>query len=79
MLGKPASTVPAEVADTLVKAVMSAPDELLMNISPVFKYKPEPKKDSFDSFVCEECGEMTIMEYDRIKGDKTVCIDCAAK
>lgn len=79
MIGKPASIVPAEVVDPLVDNVMNAPDEKLLNISPVFDYKLEPKKDSFDSFVCEECDEMTVMEYGRIKGDKKVCQDCAVK
>ena len=79
MLGKPASTVPAEIVDPLVTSVMNAPDDKLLNISSTFEYKLEPKKDSFDGFVCEECGEMTVMEYGRIKGDKKVCIDCAAK
>ena len=46
---------------------------------PIFEYKLEPKIDSFDGFVCEECGEMTVMEYGRIKGDKKVCIDCSKK
>jgi formylmethanofuran dehydrogenase subunit E len=78
MLGKPASTVPVDVVDPLVNGVMNAPDDKLLNISEVFEYKLEPKKDSFDGFVCEECGEMTVMEYGRIKGDKKVCIDCAA-
>ncbi len=79
MLGKPASIVPAEIVDPLVKNVMGAPDEMLLSVSPIFDYKLEPKKDSFDGFVCEECGEMTVMEYGRIKGDKKVCMDCAAK
>jgi formylmethanofuran dehydrogenase subunit E len=79
MLGKPASIIPAEIVDPLVNNVMNAPNEMLLNISPVFEYKLEPKKDSFDGFVCEECGEMTVMEYGRIKGDKKVCMDCAAK
>jgi len=79
MLGKPASIVPSEIVDPLVNNVMNAPAEMLINVSPVFDYKLEPKKDSFDGFVCEECGEMTVMEYGRIKGDKKVCIDCAAK
>ncbi len=79
MLGKPASIVPAEVVDPLINGVMNAPAEMLMNISEVFDYKLEPKKDSFDGFVCEECGEMTVQEYGRIKGDKKVCMDCAAK
>ncbi|MDZ7634386.1 MAG: FmdE family protein [Bacteroidales bacterium] len=79
MLGKPASTVPDEIVNKLVDGVMNAPDDQLINISPVFQYNLEPKKDSFDGFVCDECGEMTVMEYGRIKGDKKVCIDCAAK
>ena len=79
MLGKPASIVPAEIVDPLVNGVMNAPAEMLLNISPVFDYKLEPKKDSFDGFVCDECGEMTVMEYGRIKGEKKVCMDCAAK
>jgi formylmethanofuran dehydrogenase subunit E len=79
MVGKPASTVPAEVVDPLVISVMSAPDEKLVSVSPIFEYKLEPKKDSFNGFVCEECGEMTVTEYGRIKGDKKVCIDCLNK
>jgi formylmethanofuran dehydrogenase subunit E len=51
----------------------------LINISEVFDYKLEPHKDSFDGFVCEDCGEMTVEEYGRLKSGKQVCIDCAAK
>ena len=79
MLGKPASIVPAEVVDPLIDGVMNAPVDMLLSVSPIFDYKLEPKKDSFDGFVCEECGEMTVMEYGCIKGDKKVCIDCASK
>jgi formylmethanofuran dehydrogenase subunit E len=77
--GIPASLVPAEIVDPLVEGVMSASDDALLNISPIFHYDLAPKKDSYNGFVCEECGEMTVMEYGRIKGDKKVCIDCAAK
>lgn len=77
--GIPASQVPEEIVHPLVDGVMNAPDEMLLNISPVFDYKLEPHTDSFDGFVCEACGEMTVMQYGRIKGDKKVCIDCAAK
>lgn len=79
MLEKPASIVPAEIINPLVKTVMNAPTEMLLNISPIFEYKLEPKKDSFDGFVCEAWGEMTVMEYGRITGDKKVCMDCAVK
>jgi formylmethanofuran dehydrogenase subunit E len=77
--GIPASKVPDEVVDPLVTNVMGAPEEKLINISEVFVYKLNEHQHSFNSFVCEECGEMTVMEYGRIKGDKKVCIDCAAK
>ena len=50
MLGKPASTVPAEIVDPLVNGVMNAPDEMLLNVSSIFENKLEPKKDSFDGF-----------------------------
>ena len=77
--GIPASLVPAAIVDPLVTNVMNAPDDKLITVSPVFDYTLEPRKDSFDGFVCDECAEMTVMEYGRIKGDKKVCIDCAAK
>ncbi|MDI3527708.1 MAG: hypothetical protein PWR03_1891 [Tenuifilum sp.] len=77
--GIPASKVPDEVVEPLVLNVMNAPDEKLINISEVFQYDLKELPHSFNSFVCEECGEMTVMEYGRIKGDKKVCQDCASK
>ncbi len=77
--GIPASKVPDTVVDPLVLNVMNAPDEKLINISEVFQFDLKEHAHSFNSFVCEECGEMTVMEYGRIKGDKKVCIDCASK
>jgi formylmethanofuran dehydrogenase subunit E len=77
--GIPASKVPAEVVDPLIAKVMNAPTEMLLNISEVFGYNLEPHTDSFNGFVCEDCNEMTVEEYGRIKGDKKVCIDCATK
>ncbi|MDZ7778011.1 MAG: TraR/DksA C4-type zinc finger protein [Bacteroidales bacterium] len=59
--------------------VMNAPDDKIMDISDVFEYQWNEPPHTFNGFVCEECGEMTVMEYGRIKGDKKVCIDCAAK
>ncbi len=77
--GIPASKVPDEVVEPLVQKVMGAPEEMIMNISDVFEYKLDEAPHSFSSFVCEGCGEMTVMEYGRIKDDKKVCQDCAAK
>jgi len=78
-VGIPASHVPDDVVDPLVEKVMGMQDDQLLNISEVFDYDFEETPHSFNSFVCEECGEMTVMEYGRIKGDKKVCMDCAAK
>ncbi len=76
--GVPASVVPPHVVDPLVEKVMGAPDEMILNISEVFAHEHKDPRHSFDGFVCEECGEMVVTQYGRIKGDKKVCIDCAA-
>lgn len=77
--GIPASKVPDETVEPLVKNVMNAPADKILIVSEVFDYDLKEHPHSFNSFVCEECGEMTVMEYGRVKGDKKVCIDCAAK
>ena len=77
--GIPASKVPNDVVEPLINKVINAPEEKLLNISNVFDYKLEPHKDSFAGFVCEECGEMTVEGYGRLKSGKHVCIDCAAE
>ncbi len=77
--GIPASKVPAEFVDPLVIKVMSATEEMLLNISDIFDYELKEAPHSFNSFVCEECGEMTVTEYGRIKMDKKVCQDCSVK
>lgn len=77
--GIPASAVPDSVVDPLVTKVMNAPDEELLKISEVFSYELTEHPHSFNGFICEECGEMTVMEYGRVKFDKKVCQDCALK
>ena len=77
--GIPASKVPEEVVAPLIKNVMEAPESALITVGPVVAYELKEPKHSYNGFACEECGEMTVMEYGRIKGDKKVCIDCAAK
>ena len=79
MKGVPASQVPAEVVDPLVERVMSAPEGQLLKVGEVFERKWEDVPHSFDSFVCELCGEMTVEPYGRVLGDKKVCIPCREK
>ncbi|MCF6185062.1 MAG: FmdE family protein [Bacteroidales bacterium] len=77
--GVPPTQVPDEVVEPLVEKVMNAPAEMIMNISEVFEYKWNEPAHTFESFICEECGENTVSKYGRIKGDKKVCIDCSGK
>ncbi|MDH7568754.1 MAG: FmdE family protein [Armatimonadota bacterium] len=76
--GVPASQVPPEHVDGLVERVMNAPEAQLLKVGDVVAYSLEEYPHSFDSFVCESCGEMTVEQYGRLKGDKKVCIPCAA-
>ncbi|RMD87410.1 MAG: tRNA CCA-pyrophosphorylase [Calditrichaeota bacterium] len=77
--GIPASQVPDEVVEPLIKNVMSAPDEKILDISEVFDYEYHDHPHSFRSFVCEECGEMVVEKYGRVYDDKKVCQDCYVK
>lgn len=76
MKGVPASQVPAEVVDPLVERVMNAPAAQLYTVSAVFERRWEEPAHSFDSFVCERCGEMTVEPYGRLLGEQRVCIPC---
>ena len=75
--GAPASKVPAEVVDPLVEIVSNAPDEALLNIGEVFDYDWQDAPHTFESVVCEACGEMTVTRNARVKGGKVVCIPCS--
>ncbi len=77
--GIPASEVPEGVVAPLVERVMSMPAEQIFKIGEVFDRKWEENPHSFESFVCDLCGEMTVEPYGRLLGDKKVCIPCHAK
>ncbi len=75
--GVPPTKVPDDIVEPLVQMVINAPEEKIMEVSEVFEYNWKEPVHTFNGFVCEECGEMTVMEYGRVKADKKVCIDCA--
>jgi len=60
----------------LVDKVMNARAEMIMTISKVFEYDWSEPKHTFNSIVCENCGEMVIEEYSELKNGKKVCKDC---
>ncbi len=79
MKGIPASQVPEEVVAPLVERVMNAPEDQMLNVGEVFDYPWTEPPHSFDSFVCDLCGDMVVEPYGRILGDKKVCIPCREK
>ncbi len=79
MKGVPPTEVPEEVVQPLIDKVMAAPAEALFRIGEVQQYREEKKPESFRNFVCEECGELVVEDYGRLKEGKKVCIPCAAK
>lgn len=76
--GIPASKVPLEVVQPLVDRVMSAPQEMMLDVSEVFDYPFKNEPHTFSSAVCENCGEMTVEPYMRVTQGKKVCITCAS-
>jgi formylmethanofuran dehydrogenase subunit E len=77
--GVPASKVPAKIVEPLIEMVMDEADEQLMTISPIFEYEVEKSKESFESFVCDQCGEMVVEKYGRVYDGLKVCIPCQEK
>ncbi len=74
--GIPASQVPPDVVQPLIDQVMGAPDDKILKIGPIERCDLPSKVDAFDSFVCENCGDMVVEKYGRIFGDRKVCIPC---
>ncbi len=76
----PASKVPAEVVEPLVEKIMTASDDMILNIEEVFDYEVPPKVESFSVFVCDMCGEAVVEGYGRsLEDDKKVCQPCYEK
>ncbi len=74
--GIPASQVSPEIVDPLIQRVMNAPQDMLVSVEKIMEYKVQEASNSFESFVCALCGEMTAEPYGRQLGDKKVCIPC---
>jgi formylmethanofuran dehydrogenase subunit E len=75
--GTPASEVPAEIADPLVEAVSNAPEEMLFDISEAHPCEWTEPEHTFESVICDECGEMVVERNARIKSGRIVCLPCS--
>ena len=69
--------IPDDISQPLVKRVMAMPDEQLYKIGEVFDYTWEPARHTFDSVVCDECGEMVVERNAHSQDGRVLCIPCA--
>ena len=76
--GTPPTQISPAVSEPMVEAVMSAPVEDLLIVGKVFDYVwHDEVPHTFESVVCEECGEMVVERNARIKAGRVLCIPCA--
>jgi formylmethanofuran dehydrogenase subunit E len=68
--GVPPTQIPAEIAEPLVERVMNAPAEQLFKVGEVCDYQWQEASHTFESVVCEECGEMVVERNARVQGDE---------
>jgi len=74
--GIPPSQVPLEVVEPLIEQVMGAPEEKILKIGEIETRDQTRQLETFDTFVCEQCGDMVVEKYGRVVGDRKVCIPC---
>ena len=75
--GVPPTQIDPAISEPLVERVMSAPLEQLLHVSEVFDYEWHEAPHTFESVICDSCGEMVVERHARVKGDQVLCIPCA--
>ena len=78
--GVPASKIAVELVEPAVDYILAEPDGNLFSIGPVQEIMLTPgRPHDFNTHICEDCGEIMVERYARIKKGKMVCIPCAEK
>jgi formylmethanofuran dehydrogenase subunit E len=76
--GTPPTQIDPAISEPLVARVMAAPVETLLSVSEVFDYQwKEEIPHTFESVVCDECGEMVVERNARVRDGRVLCIPCA--
>ena len=75
--GVPPTQIDPAISEPLVERVMGARLEDLLSVSELFDYEWHDAPHTFESIVCDECGEMVVERNARIKAFRTLCIPCA--
>ena len=74
--GVPPSQIPEEDVAPVNEKILAAADEELMKLGTVYEDRTSPARESFELFVCEQCGEVVVERYGRVYRDLRVCIPC---
>ena len=75
--GVPPSQIPADIAEPLVERVMKAPADQLYTVGEVVDYEWQEPAHTFESVVCDGCGEMVVERNARVQAGRVLCIPCA--
>jgi len=75
--GVPASRVPLEVAEPLIRNALEAPIENLCDIGEPTEMDIETPAHVFSAAPCEQCGEMVAESYLRLKDGRKLCLPCS--
>lgn len=71
--------VPANITDPLVEGVMNRAEAEFLDIGPVVDHPFTKTKGTFDTDLCEACGERAFTNKLRDVNGKRVCVPCAEK
>ncbi len=77
--GVPPQDIPASVTDPLVEGVMARAEAEFLDIGPVHDHPFTKAKGTFDTDLCEGCGERVFAHKLQEVGDKRLCIPCRDK
>jgi len=74
------SKIDPSLVDPLIDQVLSEDVKVLFNFGPIQHVDIPPMlPHAFDTFICSECGEVTVERYARVKNGQLVCIPCSEK
>ena len=71
------SEISADVADDIIKMVLTATDEEMFDVRVLPDFQYRPIKASFNKAKCEICGEYVFERYLRQKDGKITCLLCS--
>jgi formylmethanofuran dehydrogenase subunit E len=66
----------AHLADPVIDELLTAPEEQLFAVGPVFPLGIEDQHPTFESVVCEACGESVLASYAHEVDGHRLCVAC---